>query len=90
MQNTSNTLGLRAPYIAYIKERLSNVYNNYFPYEEVTNLERYFNGSGVVAEKDEEGNPRVSIRIRTNPLRIEIEDLTTNIKRVAWQLNGQL
>ncbi len=89
--NTSQSvLGLRASYVTYIKEKLSNVYNNYFPYEEVTHLENYFDGNGVIAEKDQEGNPRVMIRIRTNPLRIEINELATNSKRVAWQLNGQL
>ncbi len=72
----------------YLKEKLVSVYNNHFPFEELSPLDHYLNEEGVSAEKDRQGNPRVNIKIKMSPLRIEVQELSSHRKQVIWQMIG--
>lgn len=75
-------------YGTYLKEKLMAVYNNHFPFDELSPLDHYLNDEGVFAEKDRKGNPRVKIQIKLNPLRIEVQELSSHRKQVIWQMIG--
>lgn len=72
----------------YLKEKLVSVYNNHFPFEELSPLDHYLNEEGVSVEKDLQGNPRVKIKIKMSPLRIEVQELSSHRKQVIWQMIG--
>ncbi|MEO9481936.1 MAG: hypothetical protein ABJG47_00730 [Ekhidna sp.] len=72
----------------YLRERLSSVYKNHFPFEELSPLDNYLNDEGVYAEQDRSGNPRISVHIKMNPLRIEVRELANQRKQVVWQMIG--
>ncbi|MEP1032668.1 hypothetical protein [Ekhidna sp.] len=75
-------------YRTYLKEKLSSVYKNYFPFEELSPLDHYLNEEGVYAEQDHLGNPRIIVQIKMNPLRIEVQELASHTRRVVWQMIG--
>lgn len=75
-------------YGTYLKEKLMAVYNNHFPFDELSPLDHYLNEEGVPAEKDRQGNPRVKIQIKVSPLRIEVQELSSHRKQVIWQMIG--
>ncbi len=77
-----------AKYGKYLKEKLLAVYNNHFPFDELSPLDHYLNEEGVPAEKDNQGNARVVIQIKMNPLRIEVQELSSHRKQVIWQMIG--
>ncbi|WP_436517332.1 hypothetical protein [Ekhidna sp. To15] len=72
----------------YLKEKLMAVYNNHFPFDELSPLDHYLNEEGVPAEKDRLGNARVVIQIKMNPLRIEVQELSSHRKQIIWQMIG--
>lgn len=72
----------------YLKEKLTSVYKNYFPFEKAKPIDQYFESNGVHAEQDALGNPRVSVKVELSPLRIEVTELENQNRRVVWQMIG--
>ena len=85
--NTNKSI-LTSKYGTYLKEKLSAVYKNYFPFEELSPLDHYLKEDGVYAEQDHMGNPRIRVQIKLNPLRIEVQELASHNRRVVWQMIG--
>ena len=77
-----------AKYGDYLNEKLNSVYKNHFPFDELSPLDHYLKEEGVLAEKDRQGNPRIKIQIKLNPLRIEVQELSSLRKQVIWQMIG--
>ena len=73
--------------VELVRKRLDKVYDNYFPLDQVSPIEDYLQLGGVKAGLDKKGNSSATVKIRFSPLRIEIKNLKSNTKRVAWQLN---
>ncbi|MEO9871491.1 hypothetical protein [Ekhidna sp.] len=87
-KSTSGQFSLKSKYGTYLKERLTSVYKNYFPFEELSPLDHYLKEEGVYAEQDRFGNPRVKVQIKMNPLRIEVQEMANQKRRVVWQMVG--
>lgn len=87
-QTKSTRKKLISKYRSYIKEKLSSVYKNHFPFEKLRPLDQYLNDEGVFVEQDRFGNPRLRVQVKMNPMRIEVQELANHRKRVVWQMIG--
>ncbi|WP_462251688.1 hypothetical protein [Ekhidna sp.] len=75
---------------AFLESRLKDVYNKFFPFGTVTELNKYMRHDGVIADFDLNGNPVYKAVIRNEPLRIEVHHIPTQSKVVAWQMSGKV
>lgn len=70
---------------SFLKEKLFDVYDDYFEDSELEPLDRYLHIDGVLVEGDEFGELIVSIQIKSQPLRIEVMNKENEFQQIVWQ-----
>lgn len=77
-------LQLKNEYGAFLQSLLFDVYDEYCEDNEVAEIEHYFNLEGVEVEAEDVPGVYANLRIKANPLRLELKARHDEFKEIVW------
>lgn len=75
---------LKQEYGSFLQERLFEVYDEYFEDDEMSQLNDYI-GNGVLVFGDELMDGEVYLKMKSSPLRIQVNDIEDAYCKVLWK-----
>lgn len=75
---------IKLQYGSFLLEKLFDLYDDYFSDSEMKSIEEYLSSDGVEVEGDDFAEIHSKLRLKSYPLRFELEGANHTFKEVIW------